>query len=444
MRTRPTSLRRRVTLSGVAVVTVLVLALDVFVYVSLRDRMLSNLERVLDAREQLAAGLATELTIEEVAGRLDELGVRSIVRTDDGLEFRSAAAPSFTELPAAGAPMDRDALAVRAVRHPDGADIMVLASRAGIETTLDRLLLLEAVGTAAVVALAWLVLARSSARVLRPIREVSSTARSIAEGSSDRRLVADGSDDELADMAAAFNDMLDALEAALARSRASEEGSRRFLADAAHQLRTPAAGIRASVGTLLRTEEPAERERLLDNLARESARMSRLLSSLLRVARLDSGEPASVQPVALGELVQELLERQRALAPHLQLTIDGSDVSPVAGDRVSLGEALGNLLDNAARHARTAVHVVFEQHDGEIRTRIEDDGPGVPATHRDHIFDRFVSLRDGDGSGLGLPIARGIAEAHGGSLHYEDGAFVLRLPSSAGSTSAGSSSAGSP
>jgi two-component system OmpR family sensor kinase len=428
VRTRPTSLRRRVTLSGVAVVTVLVLALDVFVYVSLQDRMVANLERVLDAREQLASGLATELTIEEVSQRLDELGVRSIVRTDDGREFRSAAAPSFTELPAAGAPMDRDALAVRAVRHPDGADIMVLASRAGIETTLDRLLLLEVVGTLAVVALAWLVFARSSARILRPIREVSSTARSIAGGRSDRRLIAHGSDDELADMAAAFNDMLDALEEAIARSRASEESSRRFLADAAHQLRTPAAGIRASVGTLLRTEDPAERERLLDNLARESARMSRLLSSLLRVARLDSGERSTVGPVVLGHLVHELLERQRALAPHLELTIDGPDVPPVAGDRVSLGEALGNLLDNAARHARTTVRISFEEDTDEIRTRIEDDGPGIPSAHRDRIFDRFVSFRDGDGSGLGLPIARGIAEAHGGSLDHQDGAFVLRLP----------------
>jgi two-component system OmpR family sensor kinase len=428
VRARPASLRRRVTLSGVAVVTVLVLALDVFVYVSLRDRMLSNLERVLDAREQLASGLATELDIREVARRLDELGVRSIVRTDEGREFRNVAAPSFTQLPAAGREIDGGALAVRTVQHPDGATITVVASRAGIETTLDRLLLLEAVGTVAVVVLAWLLLARSSARVLRPIREVSSTARSIAEGRSDRRLVADGSDDELADMAAAFNDMLDALEAAIARSRASEASSRRFLADAAHQLRTPAAGIRASVGTLLRSDDPVERERLLDNLARESARMSRLLSSLLRVARLDSGEPATVQPVVLGDLVPELLERQRTLAPHLQLTVDGPDVPPVAGDRVSLGEALGNLLDNAARHARTAVHVTFDQDDGEVRTRIEDDGPGVPVTQRERIFDRFVSLRDGDGSGLGLPIARGIAEAHGGSLSYEDDAFVLRLP----------------
>lgn len=157
--------------------------------------------------------------------------------------------------------------------------------------------------------------------------------------------------------------------------------------------------------------------------------MSRLLSSLLRVARLDTGEPATFEPVALGELVPELLERQRTLAPHLQLTVGASDVPPVAGDRVSLGEALGNVLDNAARHARTAVHIAFEQDDGEVRTRIEDDGPGVPVTHHERIFDRFVSLRD-DGSGLGLPIARGIAEAHGGSLRYEDGAFVLRLPRS--------------
>jgi two-component system, OmpR family, sensor kinase len=426
VRTRPTSLRRRITLSGVAVITVLVLALDVFVYLSLRDRMVSNLEQVLDAREQLAAGLAADLTPVQVSERLDETGVRAIVRAD-GEEYRSAEAPSFDELPA-GSPGERETLASRTVPHPDGGEIVVLASRTGIEATLDRLLLLEAVGSIVVVALAWLALARSSSRVLRPVRDVATTARSIAQGSSDRRLEIHDRDDELSEMTAAFNAMLDALDEALRRSQASEETARRFLADAAHQLRTPAAGIRASVGTLLRSEDPEERDQLLDNLARESARMSRLLSALLRVARLDTGEATERRPISLEIVLADLHERQRALAPHLRWDLEVCGHARILGDPVGVREAVGNILDNAARHARSVVTVTIRDDGDAVETRIVDDGPGVPPGQRDRIFDRFVSLDDGGGSGLGLPIARGIAVAHGGTLVHDGAGFVLRLP----------------
>jgi two-component system, OmpR family, sensor kinase len=439
VRTRPASLRRRVTLTGVVIVTVLVLALDVFVYFSLQDRMLTNLDRVLDAREQLARGLAAERTPEGLALQLDELGVRAVVRTADGEEFRSAEAPAYEDIPevipTGPDPLSEpvvpggEPLSGRRVPLPDGGEVVVLASRAGIESTLDRLLLLAAVGTVVVVLLAYVALSRTSARVLRPVREVSSTARSIAEGSVDRRLAVPASDDELADMVAAFNGMLDALEDALSRSRVSEEASRRFLADAAHQLRTPAAGIRASVGTLLRVEEPEERDRLLDNLARETARMSKLLSALLRVARLDSGEETSRGPVAVDEVVDELAASQQALVPSMEVTTaHGSGAAVVDGDPVALGEAIANLLDNAARHARTQVRVAVVPHDRHVEVAVHDDGPGVAAADRERIFDRFVTADGSEGSGLGLPIARGVAEAHDGSLTYEDRAFRLRLP----------------
>jgi two-component system OmpR family sensor kinase len=424
--TRPTSLRGRVTYSGLAVMTVLVLALDVFVFLSLRGRMESELDRVLEARAQLVQGLAAELDPDQLSVRLEDLGVRAIVRPPEGRELRSAGAPPLSGILPSADP--EGSITFRAVPLEGGGEVLVLASRAGIEDTLERLLLLETVGTPAVVALAYLILARTSARVLRPVRDVARTARSIAEGRLHRRLVSHGDEDELADMVAAFNRMLDALEEALTRSQASEETSRRFLADAAHQLRTPTAGIRASVATMLRSDDPDEREHMMDHLARESARMSRLLSSLLWVARLDRGEPPSRQPVSLTELAEECVARQRTLAPHLGFTVDADGDATTTGDPDSLREAVDNVIDNARRHADRTVTVRLARHGPDHEVAVLDDGPGVAPEDRERIFERFVSLDPGDGSGLGLPIARGVARAHGGDLRCVDGGFLLRLP----------------
>lgn len=426
MRTSPTSLRHRVTFAGVALVAVVVLALDVFVYLALRDRMLSELDRVLEARAQLVQGLSADLQPLPLAARLQELGVRSIVRTPDGDEHRSGGAPPFEQIPAGGE--DGDLLAARHVHLSEGVEVVVLASRGGIDATLRRLLVLEVVGTVAAVVVAAVVLWRVSGRVLRPVADVARTARDITEGDLSRRLEAHDQDDELGEMVAAFNDMLDALEHSLERTRSSELASRRFLADAAHQLRTPAAGIRASVATVLRTDSPVEREQLLDNLAAETARMSRLLSSLLRVARLDAGEPGTRAPVDVAALVRSVVDRRRARYPSVNFEIAAGDRVEAVVDVQAIEEALDNLVDNACRFARTTVEVEVEGREDEARIVVDDDGPGIAVADRERVFARFVSLDGAGGSGLGLPIARGIAEAHGGELHATDEGFVLRLP----------------
>jgi two-component system OmpR family sensor kinase len=415
-------------LSGVALVAALVVAFDVFVYLSLRDLMLTNLEQVLDAREELVRGLLEEepLPAHEVAERLDQAGLRAVVRTPAGDVLASAGAPPFDRIPAGGEA--EGGYSWRSLLLVDGSELFILASRGGLDAALDRLLLLEMVGTVAVIALAYAGLDRTSAIVLRPVRDVASTARRISGGRIDERLPPREEDEELRDMVSAFNDMLDALEDALARSRASEETSRRFLADAAHQLRNPVAGLRATVASMLRTADPVERDRLLDNLARESARTSRLLSSLLRVARLDRHEPPAVVSVRLDDVVADVVEHQRPLAPLHRFTVDVEGDVEADVDASAVQEALANLLDNAARHARREVRVHVRGHDGHVDIAVEDDGPGLSDADRERVFDRFVSLGDAGGSGLGLPIARGIAAAHGGTLDYRQGCFLLRLP----------------
>ena len=280
---------------------------------------------------------------------------------------------------------------------PGGGTVTVYASRAGVDRTLRRLLVLELAGTAAVAGLAVVLLGR---------------------------------------MAAAYGRMLDALEAALDRSRRSDERNRRFLADAAHQLRTPITRIRTTVESLFRAESPEVRDRLLTTLVRETGRTRRLLSALLRIARLDEGDPPARSPVDLADLCRTEMERAAPFAPHLrfEFSAPGAPAGPLDVDGESLREAVSNLLDNARRHATRTVQVNVETVTDVLRIEVADDGPGVRANDRELIFERFVSLDDKGGSGLGLPIARGVARAHGGDLVYTGTAFVLTVPLSPGSS----------
>jgi signal transduction histidine kinase len=213
-------------------------------------------------------------------------------------------------------------------------------------------------------------------------------------------------------------------------ARAAERRSREFLAAAAHQLRTPLAGIRSTVDALLVGGGTSpEQEQLLVNLSRESSRAGRHLSSLLRMARLDQREEVPLRRTRLGALVRNELERAASTRPGLTWELcravddDELDCNPDA-----IGEAVANLLDNAGRHARSRVDATVSAVDGNLEIAISDDGPGLPAGSAAAAFDRFVSLDHCGGTGLGLPIARAIAEAHRGTLDYANGAFVIRLP----------------
>jgi signal transduction histidine kinase len=225
---------------------------------------------------------------------------------------------------------------------------------------------------------------------------------------------------------------LDALENLLYESQASEAATRQFLDDAAHQLRAPITSLRASAETLLRGPEADERDRLLGAVVRETSRASRLMSGLLQMARLNQGRKFNPSPCDLVALCQDELDRVHFAAPQLELKItetggEGSIGKPDL-DSEAVAEILGNLLDNARRHARTGIEIVLARADGTVELAVANDGPRIPSDKTDAIFDRFISLDGLGGSGLGLPIARQLAEAQSGSLAYEDGRFVLRLP----------------
>lgn len=232
-------------------------------------------------------------------------------------------------------------------------------------------------------------------------------------------------------MARALEDTLSALERALNEARRSDERSRQFLADAAHQLRNPVAGVRACAETLLRGTEERDRDELLVYLVRETARAGRLISSLLSLARVDQGAHAEPEPCDIVALCASEVDRTRVLAPALRVSLDIGDLRdelPVLNP-ASVTEILSNLLDNALRHAATTIEVSVAVDQGQLQILVADDGSGVPDEAVEEIFRRFVSLDSKGGSGLGLPIARGLARASGGDVTYDGRGFVLVIPS---------------
>jgi two-component system, OmpR family, sensor kinase len=216
------------------------------------------------------------------------------------------------------------------------------------------------------------------------------------------------------------------------RAEEAEEHTRRFLDDAAHQLRTPVAGIRATVESLLSLTDadPEVHERLMANLVRETSRASRLLRDLLTMARLDTGRPPARAGTDLEALCREEVDRTRSLAPHLEIDCQPASESlpDLVVDRAGVQEVVANLLDNARRHAATTIELRLSREGSAVHLEVGDDGPGVTPGAEELVFERFATLDGKGGSGLGLAIARSIAEAHGGGLACRDGRFVLTLP----------------
>ena len=218
------------------------------------------------------------------------------------------------------------------------------------------------------------------------------------------------------------------LEKALLEARAAEDRSRQFLSHAAHQLRSPIAGVQACAETLLRHPKPPAADGLLASLVRESSRASRLIASLLRLARMDEGQPLRTAPADLVEVCRNELDRGRLFAPNLELELHATDVPPALVDVDAVREILANLLDNARRHARRRIDVIVGLTGDCVALRVAHDGRPVAPDLRDRIFERFVTLDGSGGSGLGLPIGRDLARAQGGDLICDDDGFVLTLP----------------
>lgn len=311
---------------------------------------------------------------------------------------------------------------------PDEPQLVIVAVSLAEQQRTARLLKLGITGASAAVVVAigllsWLV----AGRTLRPVEQLRSGAAEITGTGQNRLLPVPAARDELHRLAITLNDMLRRLEAASTQQRA-------FVADAAHELRSPIAVLRTELEVALAHPDAVDPHETAREALVEVDRMARLVDDLLVLARLDEPRPSTAQGFDLRDVVDEVVEPWRD--PRVPITVDASSPAWVYGDREALGRLVRNLVDNGVRHA--AARVVVEVHNRGIHNelRVSNDGPPIPAADRERIFERFTRLddarsRDAGGTGLGLAIVREIARAHGGDVTVEDAApgarFIVRL-----------------
>jgi two-component system, OmpR family, sensor kinase len=269
-------------------------------------------------------------------------------------------------------------------------------------------------------------------QTLRPLTQMAEQAGRIDHRAATERLSAPNADDELGLLARSFNDLLDRLAEALRHQR-------QFMADASHELRTPVSVVRtATEVTLSRARTAEEYRESLVIVSEQANRLSKLVEAMFLLSRAEAqGMPLRLEFLNLDDLVAESARALRVLADQRGVAVatEGAQEVGFTGDEALLRQMIVNLLDNAIRHARPGGAVVAALHraPGRLTVRVTDDGPGIEAADRQRIFERFVRIGASDGAGLGLPIARWVAEAHGGTLsleHSEPGrtTFVAILP----------------
>ncbi|MDG9711488.1 sensor histidine kinase [Streptomyces sp. DH10] len=291
------------------------------------------------------------------------------------------------------------------------------AEHGAVQTALTVMLIGFPLLLGVVAGVTWLV----TRRALRPVEGIRSEMAAItASQDLARRVPEPQTHDEVARLARTTNETLAALETSVERQR-------RFVADASHELRSPIASLRTQLEVAAAHPELLD----LDGAVEDTVRLQRLAADLLLLARLDAGERPHDAKVDLAGLAREAAEGRTGV------TVDAEPVN-VAGSRGQLGRVLANLLDNAQRHARSAVVVTVRREGDLALVGVADDGDGVPQSDRERIFERFVRLdaarsRDDGGAGLGLAIARDVAVRHGGTLTAGQGPaggalFELRLP----------------
>ena len=420
------SVRVRTTLAaslvvGVALViaaVALVVLLGVSLTEDVRDAALGRAETMAD---DLARGDVPDREVDdEFLQVLDPSGAVLISSQNVANEGALASLAPGDEVRLDHVPFDEGAYLVVAVGSTSsGMPVTVVVGR-----TLDEVreattaaVPLLAAGVPLLALVVGLVTWWISGRALRPVESIRAEVESISAGALDRRVPEPGTGDEIARLATTMNHMLGRLESSQSRQR-------RFVSDAAHELRSPVSSIRQHSEVALSHPEGTTTAELAEIVHAENLRVERLVDDLLLLARIDEGVRQSREQVDLDDLVLAEAARLRATtSTHVDTT--GVAAARVLGNAAELGRLVRNLADNASRHAdRTVSLSLHETPDGASLT-VDDDGPGIAPGDRARVFDRFVRLDDArsrgqGGSGLGLSIVRAVVEAHGGEIKVGD------------------------
>ncbi|MFJ1644085.1 sensor histidine kinase [Streptomyces sp. NPDC088258] len=297
-----------------------------------------------------------------------------------------------------------------------------------ITRTTDRLLLRAGlIGLVLIAAAAYF-----AVRVaLRPVEAIRVLTASVTASDPRERVTVPATGHEISALATTINTTLQRLDNAAAQQR-------RFVADAAHELRSPLTTLLASLEVALAYPERTDWPAAATTAARQTRRLHALAEDLLLLARLDTRAPAvRTDTVDLTALASRMTEQYPLTERPLTLVCDSTTPAHAHGNPDDYERLLRNLIDNAARHAAHRVRITVRNEDARVVLTVHDDGPGVPAEDAERVFERFVRLddarsRDHGGTGLGLAIARDLAHRHRGTLTLTPrtlgACFELRLP----------------
>jgi two-component system OmpR family sensor kinase len=324
---------------------------------------------------------------------------------------------------------------------PSGDTNVVAVPLSATNSTLGRLLLVEALVIAGVLLLlglfAWIIV-----RVgLLPLDRMGHTAAAIAGGDLSHRVETTDPRSEVGRLGVSLNAMLDRLEDAFAEREESQERLRSFIADASHELRTPLASIRgyAELYRMGAARSEDDVRKAMRRIEDEGARMGVLVEDLLTLARLDEVRQTPHVPVDVAKLARDAVDDARATAPERDIALHVERPAEALGDADQLRQVLANLLRNALVHTPPGTPVEVSVRPG-LRVEVRDHGPGLPTEDAGALFERFWRAEGGrergkGGAGLGLAIVAGIVTAHGGSVRASNApgggaSFVVELPQS--------------
>ncbi|HEX6116406.1 MAG TPA: ATP-binding protein [Solirubrobacterales bacterium] len=436
------SIRARLAAAFAAALLLVLVLAGLFVYLRVSSTLTGALDDRLETQALELSAIAAGGEGPEAAlpGPADsEDGFSQILTTDgdvvasslpadegtvlDSADLQRAAADSFTEeRPVEG--VDGDARIVAAPVEGPGGELIVVAGA----STDDRAEALAGIAGAFAIGAPLAVLFASglgyllAARSLAPVEAIRRRAAEITLERSGERLPLPAADDEIRRLAATLNAMLERIEGSLERERV-------FVADAAHELRTPLAVLRTELELAQRPgREPEEMRAALRSATEETERLSRLAEDLLVIARSDEGGlPIKPEPTRIAPLLERVRDRFTGRAEQVgrEITVEAADGLVADLDPLRLEQALGNLADNALRHGAGEIRISAGEGDGAVVFEVADAGRGFPAGFERDAFERFTRADDGRtgaGTGLGLAIVRAIALAHGGSASLAGGA----------------------
>jgi signal transduction histidine kinase len=445
-RRRTATVRFRVTALAMIVVAVVLVLTGAAILIHQRRVMTDGLDEAIGVE---ADALARDLDAlpPDLPPVLDDDGFAQVVRGDRVV----AATANIVDRPPVVGPPSRGshvgtvdgvvdgAPAFRVLSRSvgTGADLATIHVGASLEDVDDAaavLLRSLLVALPVVVALLGVLVWTLVGRTLAPVEGIRSGVDAISASALDRRVPDPRTDDEIGRLARTMNAMLGRLEASSRRQQ-------QFVADASHELRSPLTRIRSEIEVDLARPDVADLQATHRSVLAEATELQRLVDDLLLLARIDAGaEPVERRPVDLDDVVLRQIRAIRDGGDPVAVAIDARQVSAaqVLGDDRQLGRAVGNLVDNAVRHATRTVTLAVHEEDGEAVLTVANDGPCIPPDQRERIFDRFTRVdgarvRDDGGAGLGLAITRDLFERHGGTVRVDPGVtegarFVVRLP----------------